>query len=62
MEEKMKYSVYRITDDASARTFDELVDHHLVIRDGVYLFYKHQPSVPDVVYPIEHFWIMKEES
>lgn len=57
----MKYNVYRVEDGAENEPFDN-VDLNLLIDRGVYIFYVSRPDSPEVVYPINSFWVMKEVS
>jgi hypothetical protein len=61
MEEKMKYLVYK-TDNSNVLDdpFDTLVNFRLYVGDGVYRFYKGNFNEPSAVYPVVHFYVIKE--
>lgn len=57
----MKYLVYRIDQSSGVDDpFDEIEGMRLMIKDGVYIFYTTRPDEPDLAYPIDRFWLMKE--
>lgn len=56
----MKYSVYRVEQDASYAPLDIMQNLNLYVSENAYIFYKSSYAQPEAIYPIHHFYILKE--
>lgn len=57
----MNYCIYRVEDEIESGYFDRTSGLHLLIDRGAYIFYRSTPALPEVVYPINKFYVIKEE-
>lgn len=58
----MKYSVYRVEDDPRDNSwFDQFVGYRVLVSEGCYLFYMSSYAQPQAIYPVNHFYVIKED-